>query len=254
MISLVIARNTFREATRDRILAGVVAGGVLLLASTQALGPLAMGEGLRLTVDMGLSAIQVLGLLVILLVGTNLVAKELERRTIYNLLSRPIPRWAYLLGKWAGLTAALWGVSALLGLALALLLAIRGAPDLAAVLPGAVYATGLELSVMTAIAVLFSAFSTPALSALLTLGFYVLGQWTYDLREFAGQFTPALSAMVQWIANVLPNLPIFNMRTLAAMGETATSAHLAIATVYALVYISCILALATAVFERRDFK
>lgn len=254
MIPLVIAHNTFREATRDRILAGVVAGGLLMLAATQAVGELAMGEGLRLTVDMGLSVIQILGLLVILMVGTNLVAKELERRTIFNLLSRPIPRWAYLLGKWGGLTAALWGVSIALGFALAGLLLLRGATDLLAVLPAAVFATGLELSVMTAIAVLFSAFSTPALSALFTLGMYVLGHWSYDLRAFAEKFPPALAAAVQWVANVLPNLPVFNLRTLAATGQTPDPAHLMIATVYAALYVACILALATAVFERRDFK
>jgi ABC-type transport system involved in multi-copper enzyme maturation permease subunit len=254
MISAVIARNTFREATRDRILAGVVACGLLLLAATQVISPLAMGEGVRLTVDLGLSSIQLLGLLVILLVGTNLVAKELERRTIYNLLSRPIPRWAYLVGKWAGLTAALWGVSIVLGLALSALLALRGSGEMVAAIPQAVYATALELSVMTAIAVLFSAFSTPALSALMTVGVYMVGQWTYDLRAFSEKFPPALGATMAWVANVLPNLPVFNLRTLAATGETASLAHLGIATAYAILYVACVLALATAVFERRDFK
>jgi ABC-type transport system involved in multi-copper enzyme maturation permease subunit len=110
MTTLLIAHNTFREATRDRLLAGVIAAGVLLLAVTQLLSPLAMGEGRRLTVDLGLSGISWLGLLVVLLVGTSLVAKELERRTIFNLLSRPISRPSYLVGKWVGLSATLWTV------------------------------------------------------------------------------------------------------------------------------------------------
>ena len=96
MNTLLIAHNTFRETTRDRLLAGIVVAGVVLLAVTQLAGPLAMGEGRRLTIDLGLSGISLLGLLVVLLAGTNLVAKELERRTIYNLLSRPISRPAYL--------------------------------------------------------------------------------------------------------------------------------------------------------------
>ncbi len=254
MIQWIIAQNTFREATRDRVLAGVVAGGVVMLLGTQVLSPLAMGEGFRLTVDLGLSSISVLGMLVILMVGTNLVAKELEKRTIYNLLSRPIPRWAYLVGKWAGLTATLWLVAALLGAALTGLMAARGYPVHPLSIAEAVYLEALELTVMTSIAVLFSAFSTPVLSALYTLAFFVVGQWSYDLRAFARKFPPALGATINALANVVPNLPVFNIRTLAADGQLASPAHLVTASLYALLYVASVLALATAVFESRDFK
>ena len=249
-----IARNTFREATRDRVLAGVVIAGVLLIAATQALGPLALGEGIRLTVDLGLSAISLLGLLIVLLVGTSLVAKEIERRTIYNLLSRPIGRPAYLLGKWLGLTSALWVVAAALGFALWTVLALRGHAGQALVVLEAAYLAGLELAVITALAVLFSALSTPVLSALYTLGAFCVGQWSWDLREFAHQFPAALGATMRVISNLVPNLPLFNMRALAAHGETAAPVHLAIATLYAAVYCGCLLALASAAFESRDFK
>ena len=92
MTAALVAQNTFREATRDRMLTGVALTGVVLLQVTRLLSPLAIGEDSRLTTDLGLSAISLLGLLVVLLVGTSLVAKEIERRTIYNLLSRPITR------------------------------------------------------------------------------------------------------------------------------------------------------------------
>lgn len=254
MIQLIIAQNTFREATRDRVLAGVLAGGLVMLLATQVLSPLAMGESFRLTIDLGLTTISMLGLLVILMVGSNLVAKELEKRTIYNLLSRPIPRWAYLVGKWAGLAAALWVVAVLLGLALFAIMAVRGLGPSPLALAQAVYLAGLELTVMTAIAVLFSAFSTPVLSALYTIALYAVGQWSYDLRAFAGKFPPALGGALQAVANVVPNLPVFNMRTLAAEGMPTTPEHLGVATLYAVVYAAGVLALATAVFEGRDFK
>src|SRR4029077_18815353 len=106
MTAFLIARNTYREATRDRVLAGMTIAGVVFLVAVQGLTPLALGEGKRLVVDMGLSAISMLGLLVILMVGSSLVAKEIERRPIYTLLSRPIPRPTYLVGKWAGLTGS----------------------------------------------------------------------------------------------------------------------------------------------------
>jgi ABC-type transport system involved in multi-copper enzyme maturation permease subunit len=253
MIPLLVARNTFREATRDRVVAGVVVAGLLLLALTQAASPLAMGEGRRLTVDLGLTGISVLGLLVILLAGTSLVAKEVERRTIYNLLSRPITRPAYLIGKWAGLSAALWTVTLTLGLALWALAGLRGVGQGWA-LPQSLYLAGLELTVITALAVMFSALSTPVLSALYTLGFYLVGQWSYDLRVFAAKFPKALHALLTVVANLVPNLPLFNMRTLAAEGQATTPLHLLLATAYAAVYVACVLCLASAAFESKDFK
>jgi len=254
VIPLLIAHNTFREATRDRVVAGVVVAGLALLALTQAASPLALGEGGRLTVDLGLSGISILGLLVILLAGTSLVAKEVERRTIYNLLARPITRPAYLVGKWAGLSAALWAVAGVLGLALWGLLALRGLAGHGPAVIEGVYLAGLELTVVTALAVMFSALSTPVLSALYTLGFYVVGQWSDDLRLFAARSPKGLGTVLAGIANLVPNLPLFNMRTLAADGHTTSALHLGLATGYAAVYAACVLCLATAAFESRDFK
>jgi ABC-type transport system involved in multi-copper enzyme maturation permease subunit len=252
--SLVIAQNTFRETTRDRMLVGVVAAGLALLVITQVLSPLALGEGRRLTVDLGLSAVSLLGLLVVLMTGTSLVAKEIEHRSIYNLLSRPISRHGYLIGKWVGLSAALWVVAAVLGVALWVVLLSRGWGNHGASLLQATYLAGLELSVVTAIAVLFSAVSTPVLSALYTVGLYLGGQWSYDLRAFADQFPSGLNRVVHLLADLVPNLPLFNMRALAANAQTTSLEHLLIATLYAAVYCGCGLALATAAFESRDFK
>ena len=254
MIPVLIARNTFREATRDRVIAGVLVAGLALLLATQLLSPLAMGEGRRLTVDLGLSGISLLGVLVTLLVGGSLVAKEIERRTIYNLLSRPIARPLYLLGKWLGMTAALWVVAGGLGLCLWVLMLARGFAPNALSLLEAVYLTGLELMLVAALAVMFSALSTPVLSALYTLGFYLAGQWSDDLRAYAAKLPAALAPALQAASNLVPNLPLFNMRTLAANNETTTLLHLGLATAYALVYSACVLSLATAAFESRDFK
>jgi len=254
MIALLIARNTFREASRDRVLLGLTVAGLAIMIVTQALTPLALGEGGRITVDLGLTAISLLGLLAVLLVGTSLVAKEIERRTIFNLLSRPIPRPLYLVGKWAGLTASLWTVAAALGIGLWLILMVRGGADRGPAMFQGVYLAALELGVVTSIAVLCSALSTPVLSALYTLGFYCVGQWSGDLRAFAEQFPEPVATMMRGAASLAPNLPLFNMRSLAASGETTSLLHLGIATGYALLYVTCVLALASAAFESRDFK
>jgi ABC-type Na+ efflux pump permease subunit len=205
-------------------------------------------------VDLGLSGISLLGLLVTLLVGASLVAKEIERRTIYSLLSRPIARPQYLIGKWIGMTLALWAVAAALGLSLWVLLLARGFGPNALSLLEAVYLAGLELMLVASLAVMFSALSTPVLSALYTLGFTLVGQWSDDLRVFAEKVPPALSPALHAAANLAPNLPLFNMRTLAANGESTSLLHLGIASGYALVYCACVLSLAAAAFESRDFK
>jgi len=254
MTAALIARNTFREAIRDRVLVGVIAAGGVLLLATLAVRPLAMGEGTRLTVDLGLSAISFLGLLLVLMVGTSLVAKEIERRTIFNLLSRPIARPVYLVGKWAGLAAALWTVALSLGLMLCGLVALLGHGDQFLPIIEAVYLAGLELTVVTAIAVMFSALSTPVLSSLYTLGLFLAGQWADDLRRFAEHAPGALRTVLEMFANLVPNLSLFNMRSLAAVGEATTALHLGVASGYALLYCACVLALAAAAFESRDFK
>ena len=251
---VLIARNTFREATRDRVLSGTAIAGIAVLLLVQVLTPLALGETQRLITDLGLSSISMLGLLVVLTVGTSLVAKEIDRRTIFSLLSRPIPRSAYLVGKWAGLTGAVWAIVGILGVSLWLVLSLRGFAAHGPAIAQAVYLAALELSVVTAIAVMFSALSTPVLSALYTLGLFCVGQWSHDLRVFAQQFPPLLAQTTGVIANLVPNLPLFDMRALAANGDTTSLVHLFIATVYALLYSACVLALGAAAFESRDFR
>ena len=252
--ALIIAHNTFREAVRDRVLAGIVVGGLVLLGLTRVGSSLAMGEDLRLTVDMGLSVVSLLGLLVILMVGASLVAKEIDRRTVFNLLSRPLPRPVYLVGKWAGLSGALAAVALVLATALCVIVTALGRPQHVPAILQATYLALLELALLTSLAVLFSALSTPVLSALYTLGFFLAGQWVDDLRTFAANMPDGLRETLRVLADVLPNLPLFNMRSLAAAGETTTALHLGLASGYALLYIGCVLALAAAAFESRDFK
>lgn len=254
MKAFLIAQNTFREAIRDRVLTGLLVAGFAVLLLTQPLTLLALGEGLRLTADMGLAAVSLLGLLAILMVGSHLVAKELERRTIFNLLSRPVSRSTYLVGKWLGLAGALAVFAALLGAALVGLLFLLGARHAVGVIAPALYLTVLELALLAAVAVMFSALSTPVLSALYTLGLFVVGACSQDLRAFAPQFPDGLRQAIEAFANVVPNLPVFDARALVAQGVAAGPERLVFATGYAAVYVGCVLALASAAFETREFK
>src|SRR5262249_12063645 len=122
MIIAVLAQNTFREVVRDKVLLGTVAFGFALMLLTRLLSPLVLGEDVRLTVDLGLSSVTGFARLIGVMVGASVVGKEIDRRTIYNLLSRPVARPLYLVGKWIGLCAALWVVALMLGAGLQVIL------------------------------------------------------------------------------------------------------------------------------------
>jgi hypothetical protein len=153
-----------------------------------------------------------------------------------------------------GMTAALWAIAGLLGVALWALLQVRGYTPHALSLLQSVYLEGLELAVIAALAVMFSALSTPVLSALYTLGAFLAGQWSGDLRAYAAKLPGVLGAGLHVASDLVPNLPLFNMRALAANGETTSAVHLTLASAYAATYCACVLGLAAAAFESRDFK
>ena len=251
---LAVARGTFREAVRDRVLFLVVGFGVMLLVLTRILAPIAMGEGSRITIDLGLSALGLLGVVIVALVGTNLVHKEIERRTIHVVLSRPVGRASYLVGKWAGLAgtmaAAVFAMGAIL---LVVATAMQGPAAIGPVVQ-AVFLIALANALLAALAVLFSSLSTPILSVVYTLGIYATGWWSSDLRDFAKQMPGALGSVVNGISYVIPNLDLFNLRPQVAHLDTAPTLQLALAIGYAAAYAAAVLALAVVAFERRELK
>ena len=251
---LAIARGTFREAVRDRVLFLVVGFGGLSLVMSRLLSPIAFGEGARVTVDLGLSALGLIGIAIVVLVGTQLVHKELERRTIHVVLSRPVSRTEYLVGKWAGLAATM----ALAVLAMGAMLAVLGAfvrgPAIVGPIAQATLLIACANAVLAALAVLFSSLSTPVLSVAYTLGLYATGFWTADLRAFSEQMPGFAGPLMRAASYVIPNLELFNLRSQVAHGEGTTVLHLALAIGYAGAYVAAALALAVAAFERRELK
>ena len=251
---LAVARSTFREAVRDRVLFLVVAFGIAVLALSRLLSPIALGEGSRITVDLGLAALGLLGVFIVALVGTNLVHKEIDRRTIYMVLSRPVSRASYLVGKWLGLTVTMGVAVSAMGL---VLMGVGWLTRGAVIVPPIAQAVFLVIcgnAVLASLAVLFSSLSTPVLSTLYTLGLYASGYWTADVREFAGQLGGFPAAMLRSVSYALPNLELFNLRSQVAHSTGADGLHLALALAYAAAYATAALALAVVAFERRELK
>lgn len=251
---LTVARGTFREAVRDRVLFLVVGFGVLVLVLSRLLSPIAMGEGNRITIDLGLSTLGLLGIVIVALVGTNLVHKEIERRTIHVVLSRPVGRASYLVGKWAGLAGTMGAAVLAMGVILIAVAAAMQGPGAVAPVAQAVFMLMLANLVLAALAVLFSSLSTPILSVVYTLGLYATGYWTSDLRDFARQMPGGVGDLMRGVSYVIPNLELFNLRSHVAHMELASAVQIVLAVGYAAAYVAAVLALALVAFERRELK
>jgi ABC-type transport system involved in multi-copper enzyme maturation permease subunit len=260
---LAIAGNTFRENIRDKILYNLILFALLMIVSSFILGQLTLGFENKVMIDLGLSSISIFGTLIAIFIGIGLVYKELERRTVYSLLAKPVARWEFLLGKYLGLLFTLLVNVVIMTAGLWLILAYRGGTSMQSylrLLP-AVFLIFLSLALTTAVALFFSTFSTPALSALFTLFLWIIGHFNADLVQFGKLSKSAVAeAVSRGLYYILPNISNFcsidsrNIIQSASYNEPIRAAAVGWASLYALLYCSVVLAVAAAVFSRRDFK
>ena len=247
-----IARNTFREAVRDRVLYLLLFFALGLILLSRVLSLITVGDEMKILKDFGLSAIGLFGVLTAVLMGVGLVFKEIERRTVQVILARPIRRADFLLGKFTGLAAVHLLNTAAMTLGLYAMLALHGAAD-----PGLLRGIGLlyvEQLVMTAAALLFSSFSTPILSSLLTLGLYAVGHLSWSLLLLEEKLPPgagrAVSHAFYWL---LPNLDRLDIKAEVVHQVALAPSFVAFAAIYGAGWVLVLLAAACAVFSRREF-
>jgi Cu-processing system permease protein len=262
-----VAQAVFKESVRDRVPYSMVAFAVLVIAASYLISQLTAGQDMKILKDLGLAAISVFGLLIAVFIGINLVSKEVERRSLFSVLAKPVSRSQFILGKYFGLvltlvvnltvmTLAFYAVLLYVDLTTdALLKTAWPAPALDPRLVVAVVLSVAELMLVTAIALFFSTFSSPLLSALLTIGLWVAGHFNADLRNFEAVLDVRPVAMVaRGLYYLLPNLAPFNIRAEVVHGVTVPATQVALTLAYAAVYIVILLIGAIAVFRRRDFK
>jgi Cu-processing system permease protein len=262
-----IAWSVFRESVRDRVPYNLVLFAVLLIGSSFFLGQLTAGQDVKIIKDLGLAATGVFGLFIAIFIGIGLVSKEVERRSIYALLAKPISRPQLLLGKYAGLVLTLALNLTVMTVAIYAVLAYMtwmspphlkagwDAPGLDPALLKALFLIFIELALVTAIAVFFSTFSTPLLSAAFTLGFYIVGHFNADLRNFENVVeSPVAAWLARALYHVLPDLSAFDVKTQVVHGLPVAPGYLVLTAGYGLLYIGALLMLATVIFSRRDFK
>jgi Cu-processing system permease protein len=253
----VVALNTFREAVRDRVLYNLVFFALVMIAASILVGQVSIGIEEMVIVSLGLSAISVIGLLIAVFIGVGLVSKEMDKRTLYALLAKPVRRWEFLLGKFGGLvltlTANTMAMSA--GLFLALKLVKQSGEHLEGPILVAVYFILLKLALVVALALLFSCYTTPLLSILCTAGLYVAGLFVMEMRAYRSEtVSPALQSLLKKLSYVLPNFENFDVMAAAAHGRAIPGVLIAQNTAYAALYCVVVLAAAAAIFTRRNLK
>jgi ABC-type transport system involved in multi-copper enzyme maturation permease subunit len=252
-----IARNAFREAVRDRVLYNLVFFVLLLTGGAIFIGDLSAAQEAKIIVDMSLSAMLLFGVFIAIFVGVGLVYKELERRTVYAIFAKPVGRGEFLVGKYLGLCLTL-AVNVLVmgaGVSLALLYVRGGYDPLVLSVWPAIILIFVELMIVVAVALLFSSFSSPALSALMTFAVFIIGHFSADMKLLAASTgTTAAKILFGALYYLLPNLSHYTVITDAGHGITPAPAAFAAALLYAFVYVAVLLAASILIFNRRNFK
>jgi ABC-type transport system involved in multi-copper enzyme maturation permease subunit len=247
-----LALNTFRETIRDRILYAILVFALLMIASTLFLGSLTIGQDLKILLDIGLASIEIFGVAIAIFVGTSLLHKELDKRTVFIVLTKPVSRWQFIIGKFLGLSATLGILLLLMGGAF-LALVYWKAGNLPPGLTGAIGMVGLQLALLVAVSLFFSTFTSPVLSMILTFCLYVIGHNSENLHILSQKAGPATRMVADALYYALPNLSTFDVKNAVVYGATINPGQWLWAIAYGGLYGAALLAAAGGIFERREF-
>jgi ABC-type transport system involved in multi-copper enzyme maturation permease subunit len=250
----VIARMTLLEAIRNRLLLVVLAFGVVLVGMSVAAASVSVFERDRLIIDVGLAAASAFGSIIAIGLTITTFVNELQGRTAYITLSRPLPRYAFVLGKYFGVWLAMVGVVTLMILATALTVQLFGG-QVGAALWGSLFLAWFEMALVCAIAMLFATLSSPVIAATYSAGFIVVGNlaseflWVAERLEKKGNM--AGGQVMRFFYEVVPDLEKLSLRPQAANHLEVPEGFLGLAALYALSYATTLLLLAIWNFGRR---
>ena len=251
-----ISFNTYREAVRDRVLYNLIIFALLMVGSAPFISQVSIGMERVFLINVGLTSISVFGVVIAVFLGMGLVSKEIDRKTLYTVLSRPVRRWEFITGKFFGLSATLMVNAAFMSLGLFLILfyVARSFQHEDKYILIAIYFIVLQLLIITALALLFSSFSTPIFSAVFSLCMFILGSLSADLRSFANSAQGVEHQMATVAAYLVPNLSSLNVIARVAHDQTLSPSLIFYNTAYSLLYIIAVLSLAILIFEYRNLK
>jgi Cu-processing system permease protein len=254
-----IALNTFREAARIRVLYGIIVLVVLVNLLAIVLGQMSIHEEARVARDIGLAGISLFGSLTAIFLGVFLLYTEVQRRTIHAIVSKPIERWEFVVGKYLGMVVVLTILVALFAIAMAAMLTLQGVGISSAVVK-AIVLVWFEVLTVAAIAIFFSSFSTPFLSGIFSLAMWALGRVTPDIEAAIEHGTPWIRAVAKIALEIVPDIHLFSPSGRIVEGaivsvnaDFITWGYVGLASLHGLGWIVGLLALACLLFQRRDF-
>jgi ABC-type transport system involved in multi-copper enzyme maturation permease subunit len=251
---LSLSWNTVRELVRSKLLYNVVVFAALLLGSSLFVAQLTVGEWRRIILDQGLSAAELGGGLIAVVVGVNLVAGEIERRTIFPTLAKPVTRGNFVVGRYLGLVFVLLANAALMLALLAVLMRLAG-ESLDAITLQAMFLIFIELMLLAAVALLFGSFSTPMLAAGFSFAIFLIGHLVSDLRAFGERSHSGLAhALSSFFYRLLPDLELLNLKSNAANRIAVPAGYVATCAGYGVAYAVVLLIMSGFIFSRRDLK
>ncbi|HEY1263621.1 MAG TPA: ABC transporter permease subunit [Terriglobales bacterium] len=251
-----IALNTFREAVRDRVLYNLIAFALLLVGAAILVGQISIDIERLVVVNLGLTAVSLFGVVIAIFIGIGLVSKEIDKRTLYTVLSRPVRRWEFIVGKFFGLAGTLAVNTAFMavGVFAALLYVSHRLQKPDGWILIALFFIVLQFLMITALALLFSSFSSPLLSAVFAFSLFVVGSFAEDLRGFAAM----TSGITRWLATgaayLIPNFSALNVIGSVAHGQPVAGQLIVYNTIYAVFYAAMALSGAVLIFEHRNLK
>jgi len=251
-----IASNTFREAVRDRVLYNLIAFALLLSGAAVLVGQISIDIEKLVVINLGLTAVSLFGIVIAIFIGIGLVSKEIEKRTLYTILSRPVRRWEFIVGKFFGLAGTLVVNTFFMaiGVFAALLYVAHKFVASDALIFVALYFIILEFLIICSLALLFSSFSSPLLSAVFAFSLFIIGSFAQDLRGFAGMAHGVTRWLATGAAYLVPNFSAFNVISSIAHGQPVSGHLILYNTVYALLYAAVALSGAVLIFENRNLK
>lgn len=247
-----IALLTFKEALRNKILYLLFFFSLFLILFSLAIGKLTVGDEMKIVKDIGLGSIHFFGVMITIFIGMGLLFREMEKRTIFLILSKPVERYQFLLGKFSGLALTLLVILVTLGLVFEGILLIKHNPT-----PGLVAAltlTYLEWLLIAGIAILFSTFSTPLLSSMMTFACFLVGHLTESLHLLQARVhSESGNAILSILFYVFPNLELFNIRAQVVHNLDIPLEFFLQTGLYWVLYLSAILFFSISIFQRKDF-
>jgi ABC-type transport system involved in multi-copper enzyme maturation permease subunit len=254
--TFVVATNVFREVIRDRVFYLLGFFAIAMIGAALLIPSVAAGTENKIILDVGLAAINVLGLVVTVFVGTALVNKEIDKRTIYGLIAKPVSRAEFILGKHWGLAAVL---AVLVAAMTAMLLAMLSLKQIPFPLNPVLLTVGfqiLQLWLIAGVAILFGVFTSSLLAMMMTMAVYLMGSLSRDIVSLGGLSENAgLRQMTQNLYLILPDLGRLNLKNEAIYGTDLLPQPMELLGngAYGLAWTGFVLAIAVVIFLRREF-